>query len=195
MWVWVNSRSRWWTVRPAVLQSMGWQRVGHDWVTELNWTENWRVVMAAPLCVLSHFSCDRLLMILRTAAHQALLCIGLPRQEYWRGFHFLPQGIFLTQGWNLHLLRLLHCRQILYHWTTKEGLCTTLRHTKNQRIVYSIGVNFMACELHLHTCHKKLIAQFPIIKHRETSQWCWDSPCELLVETVSVLGICWPKHY
>ena len=38
-WVWVGSRSWWWTGRPGVLQSMGWQRVGHDWVTELNWTE------------------------------------------------------------------------------------------------------------------------------------------------------------
>ena len=37
--VWVNSRSWQWTERPGMLQSMGWQRVGHDWVTELNWTE------------------------------------------------------------------------------------------------------------------------------------------------------------
>ena len=36
-WVWVSSGSWWWTGRPDVLQSMGWQRVGHDWVTELNW--------------------------------------------------------------------------------------------------------------------------------------------------------------
>ena len=35
-WVWVNSRSWWWTGRPGVLQSMGLQRVGHDWSTELN---------------------------------------------------------------------------------------------------------------------------------------------------------------
>ena len=34
-WVWVNSRSWWWTERPGVLQSMGSQRVGHDWATEL----------------------------------------------------------------------------------------------------------------------------------------------------------------
>ena len=33
-WVWVNSRSWWWTGRPGVLQSMGSQRVRHDWVTE-----------------------------------------------------------------------------------------------------------------------------------------------------------------
>ena len=35
-WVWINSRSWWWTGRPGVLQSMGSQRVRHDWVTELN---------------------------------------------------------------------------------------------------------------------------------------------------------------
>ena len=33
-------RSWWWTGRPGVLQFMGSQRVGHDWVTELNWTEH-----------------------------------------------------------------------------------------------------------------------------------------------------------
>ena len=38
-WVWVNSRSCWWTGRPGVLQFIGLQRVGHDWVTELNWSE------------------------------------------------------------------------------------------------------------------------------------------------------------
>ena len=37
-WVWVGSRSWWRTGKPGVLQSMGLQRVGHNWVTELNWT-------------------------------------------------------------------------------------------------------------------------------------------------------------
>ena len=36
-WVWISSGSWWWTRRPGVLQSMGSQRVRHDWVTELNW--------------------------------------------------------------------------------------------------------------------------------------------------------------
>ena len=31
------SRRWWWTGKPSVLQSMGSQRVGHDWVPELNW--------------------------------------------------------------------------------------------------------------------------------------------------------------
>ena len=37
--VWVNSGSWWWTGRPGVLQSMGSQRVGHDWATELNFLQ------------------------------------------------------------------------------------------------------------------------------------------------------------
>ena len=41
-WTWVSagSRSWWWTGRPGVLRFMGSQRVGRDWATELNWTEN-----------------------------------------------------------------------------------------------------------------------------------------------------------
>ena len=38
-WVWVGSRSWWWTGKPGRLPSMGLQRVGHDRATELNWTE------------------------------------------------------------------------------------------------------------------------------------------------------------
>ena len=34
----VNCGSWWWTGRPGMLRFMGSQRVGHDWVTELNWT-------------------------------------------------------------------------------------------------------------------------------------------------------------
>ena len=37
-WVWASSGSWWWTGKPGVLQSMGLQRVGHNWATELNWT-------------------------------------------------------------------------------------------------------------------------------------------------------------
>ena len=36
-WVWVNSGSWWWTGRPGVLESMGSQKAGHNWATELNW--------------------------------------------------------------------------------------------------------------------------------------------------------------
>ena len=51
-WVWVNSRSLWWTGRPGLLWFMGLQRVGHN--ERLNWTELNYYTCA---CVLSHFSC------------------------------------------------------------------------------------------------------------------------------------------
>ena len=38
-WVWVNSGSWWWIKKPGMLQSMGSQRVGHDWETELNYSQ------------------------------------------------------------------------------------------------------------------------------------------------------------
>ena len=41
-WVWVNSRSWWWTGRPGVLWFMGSQRVGHNWTTELNWCYHYK---------------------------------------------------------------------------------------------------------------------------------------------------------
>ena len=51
-WVWVDSRSWWWTGRPGVLRFMGLQRVGRlsDW-TELNWRVKWSEVRVAQLCL------------------------------------------------------------------------------------------------------------------------------------------------
>ena len=50
-WVWVDSGSWWWTGRPGVLQFMGLQIIGHDWATELNWTEGlsswWQKVLVS----------------------------------------------------------------------------------------------------------------------------------------------------
>ena len=37
-WVWASSRSWWWTGKSGVLQSLGSQRVRHNW-SDLNWTE------------------------------------------------------------------------------------------------------------------------------------------------------------
>ena len=47
-WVWVNSGSWWLTGRPGMLRFMGLQRVGHDWVTELNWLNLWHRL---PFCL------------------------------------------------------------------------------------------------------------------------------------------------
>ena len=55
-WVWINSRSWWWTRRPGVLQFMGSQRVGHDWATELNWTDSDRCEVIPHCSFDLHFS-------------------------------------------------------------------------------------------------------------------------------------------
>ena len=43
-----------------------------------------------------------------TAACQAPMSMGFPRQEHWSGLPFLTPGIFSTQGLNLSLFYLLH---------------------------------------------------------------------------------------
>ena len=53
-WVWVNSGSWWWTERSVVLQSIGSQRVGHNWTNELNWTEE---ITLTSDTLLSHLAC------------------------------------------------------------------------------------------------------------------------------------------
>ena len=63
----------------------------------------------------------------RTVAVQAPLTMGFSRQEYWRGLHFLLQGIFLTQGLNLSLLHwqmdslpLSHCMSVRPSFTKQN---------------------------------------------------------------------------
>ena len=77
-WVWVNSGSWWWTGRPGVLQFMGSQRVRHDWVTELNWTEARAETEAAVIfffwqwTVVTAFTCSKL--------YQSLLRSHVPQK-------------------------------------------------------------------------------------------------------------------
>ena len=61
-WVWGSPRSWWWTGRPGMLQSMGSQRVRHDWSTELNWIELMRIfvcfmILILPVTSVFHYEC------------------------------------------------------------------------------------------------------------------------------------------
>ena len=58
--------------------------------------------------VLSLFSCVRLWATLWPLPHEVPLSVGFPRQEYWSGLPLPSRGIFPSQGWNPHLLCLLH---------------------------------------------------------------------------------------
>ena len=79
---------------------------------------------ATRVCVCSAQSCFsrvRLFATLWTVARQTPLSMGFSRQEYRVGRHALLQGILPTQGWNLCLLGILHCRRIPYRWATGEA--------------------------------------------------------------------------
>ena len=87
MWVWVNSAGWWWTARPGVLQFMGSQRVGHNWATELNWTEVTSVISRVLLSVTPW-----------TVACQASLSMGFYRQGYKSGLPFPSPGDLPNPG-------------------------------------------------------------------------------------------------
>ena len=75
-WVWVNSRSWWWTGRPGGLQFMGSQRVGHYWATELNWN----LVDQTPVTVPLYFEVIDPLMALFHFRKTVLCCtVSSPR--------------------------------------------------------------------------------------------------------------------
>jgi len=67
------------------------------------------------LCVPSHFSRVLFFVTPWTVAHQTPLSWESPGKNTGVGFHVLLQGIFPTQGSNLRLLQLMHCRWIIYH--------------------------------------------------------------------------------
>ena len=88
-WVWVNSGSWWWTGKPGMLQSMGLQRVRHDWVTKLNWL---RSLLGDKENIISH---EEILIIWIEGLYNTLnlyqfrlniLCIetALPKYKYKR---------------------------------------------------------------------------------------------------------------
>ena len=60
-WVWTSSGSWWWTRKPGMLQFMVLQRVGHDWVTELNWAslDPWHLEEWMTLIKESAYVCRR----------------------------------------------------------------------------------------------------------------------------------------
>ena len=88
-WVWVSSGSWWWTGKPGVLQSMGLQRVRHDWVnwTELDWTIIFKIKMLSKVITPWLNFCLILLWIKGvgiTCSPGIFNCIsGYRKDEFW----------------------------------------------------------------------------------------------------------------
>ena len=82
-WVWASSGSWWWTGKPGVLQSMGLQRVGHNWANEL--TDWLRYTIYEGAGTPKNFLCS-------------VLCSQLQRPENW-WFEKLSFSWWLTHKW------------------------------------------------------------------------------------------------
>ena len=127
--IWMNSGSWWWTGRLGMLRFMGLQRVGHDWVTELNWKLK-KTAKSFTLEIKKQKLIETEIYLKwnwsRSVASGSSRPQGLyptrlcpwnfPGKSTGVGCHFLLQGFFPMQELNLGLL---HCRQTLYPWATR----------------------------------------------------------------------------
>ena len=84
------------------------------------------------------FSCVWLFATAWTIACQVPLSMGFSRQEYWSGFPWLLQGIFLTQGSNLHLLDLLQWGRFPTSVPPGKSCIKEYHRTNPQKGIYEI---------------------------------------------------------
>ena len=70
------------------------------------------------MCVCAQFLSCVWLCNPMTTAHQALLSMGFPKQEYWSGLLLPSRGSFQPRDRNQFFC---FGRQILYHWATWEA--------------------------------------------------------------------------
>ena len=96
MWVWVNSGSWWWTGRPGVLRFMGSQKVGHDWVTDLIWSDLIYIYINDIFFI--HISTDEHLCCLTVVAmeNNAAVNMGV-NVSFWNPV-FISFGIITGKG-------------------------------------------------------------------------------------------------
>ena len=80
-WVWVSSGSWWWTGKPGMLQSIRSQRVGHNWVTELNWPEDKMTIYCICHLRKEHF-CKIHPVLLRCTGGDCTFSLPLQPQSY-----------------------------------------------------------------------------------------------------------------
>ena len=163
-----------------MLQSMGSQRVGHDRATELN-----RLLPARLLCPLDS-----------------------PGKNTGVGCHFLLQGIFLIQTWNLGLLSALHWPAEslpLHHW---EAVAIILKAKGRQVLPYMLVFDVFGktCSIDrgLNRVHPSLLTAWPTVLGSSCDlnprKWA-ERPAPMLLPspvtgrpTLSPVRCRWPCH-
>ena len=114
--------------------------------------------------VVYSLSCFWLFATPWTIAHRLLCLWDFPGKKAEVGCHFLLQGIFQTQGSNLHLL---HCRWILYHWATREALeLWIIQSSKKIKALRSSAIPSLF-SVFLSVCRKMTWQPTPVFLPRE----------------------------
>ena len=80
-WVWVNSQNWWWTGKSGMLQSMGSQRVRHDWGTEMNWTEPQSLCFPVILGQLSYIFINKIPFLPSPEWKRILYCMRIRKHR------------------------------------------------------------------------------------------------------------------
>jgi len=164
-WFWVNSGSWWWTGRPGMLQSMGSQRIRHDWATELNWKDLYDSGLPSLKDdeTLSHFILGIIKKIFTP------VCIGLWQNFIYHG-HF--QGDFL---WKCYLFA-------MYIEIGREKILSLSLHCNCPSWI-SNGVSSCSCQLILKISLLELI-----INNVDKLLFSWAS---LVVQVIKNLPAMW----
>ena len=110
-----------WMEEPGRLQSMGLQRVGHDWATSMSMSICLDGDLKTGIACIQLLSCVRCFATPCTVANHAPVTMRLSRQEYWSGLPYPNQEALPTPEVNRRVLHLLPCRQILYCWAIGEA--------------------------------------------------------------------------
>ena len=117
-----------------------------------------------------------------TVAHQVLWPQDSPGKNTGVGCHALLQGIFPTQESNTYL-RLLHCRQILYGWTTGEALNQVYSNIKLKVFLKKQHANIiLSYKLHKIPFNAHLVNSHP--PQLKAGWWHKQSHIELAIPSV-----------
>ena len=120
-------------------------------------------------CLLSRFSHVQFFITLWTIQPTRLFCPWASRGKNTRvDCHFLLQGIFLTQGLNLSLLHLWHCRQVLLLLSHQGSPYLMITYLK-QPLHLKTKVDSLSCYTPIHFLTKETCKSVFLIKIFHTS--------------------------
>ena len=171
-WVWVNSGSWRWTGRPDMLQSMGSQRVGHDWANELNWIccevmePDAMILVCWILSLKPAFSLSSFTFIRRLFSSSSLSAIRVVSSAYLRLLIFLPAILIPACDSSTPAFHTMYSACKLNKQGDSIHPCHTLFPILNQSVV---------------SCLILTAISWPVYEFLLRWQQCWFLPSKLLM--------------